>query len=352
MALDYKVSEKSSRFMVPAGGSGNIDVVNDFSWTKSPKFARKDVPYIEMTEYQQTTGKLIASLLYYTRLYNTTGLTNAVLGNTNPQDVFKLKYIAEPTGFSYRFPYFSPHRAARATSFPEEDHKGPFTEMSKIGGYIPGISGIFGKLAGIGASLSGIEELGNSIVPGKLSMDTPRQWDGTHEEKYEISFDLSNSLSVSDIIQNVKLVELLQYQQSPFRRGVAIIDPTCIYSVNIPGVTNMPAAYIPSLKITDLGNKRIMRETGIAKPIPDAFRIQLTVESLFLPYRNILEAVYKGQTVQAIGDVDFNSVDSIASITGRETAENIIRTRDLLKNTFSTNNIPSLPTDGARLPNI
>jgi hypothetical protein len=62
-----------------------------------------------------------------------------------------------------------------------------------------------------------------------------------------------------------------------------------------------------------LGNKRILNnfsglvpKTGgppklsIGKLVPEAFRINISVRSLFMPYRNILAEVFNGNTVQAI----------------------------------------------------
>jgi len=314
--IDYVISDKSSRFMKPANGAGFIDVVKDFSWTLSPTFPRKDVPYIELIEYQQTAGKIIASILYFARVLP--GLiqnpSQLISGPKDPADVFQLKYIAEPTGFSYRFPYFDTKRVSRNTEFSYEDGKNPFSELLSFGHTVPGLSNKIGGASTFTAMVGAAMQVGSGIVPGKLSLDNPRQWTGTNDSGYIITFDLFNSATVQDITQNVKLVELLTYQQSPFRRGVAIVDPTCIYSVNIPGVVNLPAAFMNSLEVTDLGNKRMMNINGVNKVIPEAFRITMNIQSLFLPYRNILEKVYSGKTVQAIANIDWSNPDALLEL--------------------------------------
>jgi hypothetical protein len=136
-SLNFNVSPTAaSQYMVPAGGSGAgmVDVVNDFSWTLNKSSTlRRDVPYIELTEYQQTNGAVVANILYYYRVIgNAIPNINSLAGqNQDPTDVFKMKYIADPTGFVYKLPYFAQQRIARYNTFSDQDNQNPFGRVGE-----------------------------------------------------------------------------------------------------------------------------------------------------------------------------------------------------------------------------
>ena len=64
MAIYQENTENVTRVLQPTG-NGVIDIINDYSWTLSPQSARDTVPYVTLTEYQQTTAQLLASIAYY-----------------------------------------------------------------------------------------------------------------------------------------------------------------------------------------------------------------------------------------------------------------------------------------------
>lgn len=302
MGVQYKISDTNSKFLQPTG-DGTIDVVNDYSWTLSPKSARTQVPYIELVEYQQTAGQLIASILYFARLLsNPNALNGLITAAKNPADVYQLKYIAEPTGFRYKMPYFNPKKFSRTTEFPFEDGQSPFASLVGLGKQAAGfggknangilsLGGLFGRLPAFAEAAVGTID---KIIPGKLSLENPRAWDKTTEGAYTFTFDLANTGTIQDIQQNRDLCYILKYQQSPNRRFV-ITDPVCIYSVFSPDIVSMPAAFISNLEITNLGNTRLMNLGGIDRVVPDAYRITIGLNSLFIPSRNIEGLLDQGQ---------------------------------------------------------
>lgn len=318
MKIRYKQSDKDSRFLTPMEGVGNIDVVSDMSWTLSPKSARKDVPYVRLTEYQQTTGQLIAAIIYYGRVASriiNQGIGTVAQADRDPFDVYKYKYFAEPTGFSYKFPYFNVKKTSLINQFGETGDT-PFSETILLGKEMlrfPGAKGLTEKAIELPAKMSSLFKQGlsvmNTIVPGKVGFETPKSWSETEKESYTISFDLFNSGTVEDIENNRNLCHLLHHQNAPSRRNFAIIDPPVIYSLSIPDVVHMPACWMSNLEITNLGNTRLMYmlsmdgSTSVPRTIPEAYRISMTFTSILLPSRNILSALDKGSNIEAISDI-------------------------------------------------
>jgi len=298
--ISYKESPENSRFYIPTEDSGIIDVLRGMAWTGSPQSSRADVPYVVLTEFQQSTGQLIASILYYSRMIEEQGISDLkVWEKADTVDLYKNKYFGTPTGFRYILPYFNKANINRGTSYTGDDAESPFAKVSEA-------------LSKVGptAALRGVSQLytwGKGIIDasiaGKVNFDFPKAWTGTDLEKYDFAFDLSNTNGkYEDVVNNRKFCHLISYQNTPSRRSFAIIDPPVIYSMAIPGIVDLPACYISSLTITNLGNTRTMMIEGVNRTIPEAYRINLTFKSLLMPTRNIMQATESGQTVKAIQD--------------------------------------------------
>jgi hypothetical protein len=334
-SVKYTKSDANSKFYKPMDdGDGLIDVVNDMPWTLSPISSRKDVPYIELTEYQQTTGQLIASLIYYARVLDKVSSTNlkTVLEPDDPEEVYRYKYFAEPTGFRYRLPYFNPKKMTRGNTFGSEES--PFASLLKFGSQAAGYGGKgFLSLLGKSSEVAGAGiGLVNTSLPGAINFESPQSWTGTSPETVEVTFDLFNTDSVEDVYRNRRFCHLLSYQNTPSRRNFAIVDPPTIYSLFIPDVVQFPACYVSTLNITNLGNTRLMDLGGTARTIPEAYRIEITFTSLLMPTRNIMRALEKGRKVEAISDIapfneDLKAVDAVQN--GTATIEQQIRFSEL-----------------------
>ena len=305
MSVLYEISESDSKFLKPQG-SGLINVL-DMAWTLSPKSTRQNVPYATLTEYQQTAGQLIASILYYGRLIAKSG--------GDDDDIYKYKYFAEPTGFTYKFPYFNTVKTSRTNTFGYEQGDNPFSSALGIGAAAKSLGTSGKKLGKIGKFFQGaggssalsqtVKGFANVLTPGAVNFETPKSWSDSGVESYTIEFDLFNTGTVDELVDNRNLCYILTYQNSPSRRNFAIIDPPAIYSLNIPDVVQMPACWMSSLNITNLGNTRVV----FNKTIPEAYKISMTFTSLMLPSRNILLALDKNKVVEAISDIgEFNAM--------------------------------------------
>ena len=298
--ISYKESSDNSRFYIPTNDSGIIDVLRGMAWTGSPQSSRADVPYVVLTEFQQSTGQLIASILYYSRMIEEQGISALkIWEKADTVDLYKNKYFGTPTGFRYILPYFNKANINRVTTFTGDDVESPFAEISQYLNKV-GPTTALTKVNDLYKLAKGVID---KSIAGKINFDFPKAWTGTDLEKYEVAFDLSNTNGkYEDVVNNRKFCHLISYQNTPSRRSFAIIDPPVIYSMAIPGIVDLPACYISSLIITNLGNTRTMMIDGVNRTIPEAYRINLTVTSLLMATRNIMQGTESGQTVKAIQD--------------------------------------------------
>lgn len=315
LQYDDSGTSSGSRFLKPKGGAGLVNVVEDFAWTLTPKNGRTEVPTMRLVEYQQNGGQLIASLLYYARLTNRafSGDANIVGTDSDPSEAYKFKYIADPTGWRYDLPFFSTTHTSRTNSFGYTDGQNPFTSLSKFGSEVLafGSQNKGGLASLVGRKVAGLSHLGdfssgliNTIVPGKVSLETPQSWDNTTNESISVQFHLFNTQSVDDIKNNRNLAHILRHNNTPSRRNFALVDPPVIYSLHVPDVLQLPACYVSSLEITNMGNTRLMDiGDGKKRTIPEAYGFNITFTSLLMPTRNILQALDKGETVEAISNV-------------------------------------------------
>lgn len=309
--VKYTLSDSKSRFYSPAvDGDGIIDVVKDMAWTLSPKESRYDVPYIRLKEYQQTSGQLIASMVFYARVLSLVGRDGlgTILQTDDPLEVYKFKYFAEPTGFEYILPYFNTKKINRGNTFGSEEN--PFSGLVAFGKDVKAFgnsSGLVSNIAGFAGAASEVAKssaaLLNTLIPGKINFEFPNSWNSTNIETIEVSFDLFNVGKEEDVYRNRRFCHLLSYQNTPSRRNFAIVDPPAIYSLEIPDVVQFPACYVSTLDIVNLGNTRLMEIGGSMRTIPEAYRINMTFTSLLMPSRNIMRATERGRTVEAISDI-------------------------------------------------
>lgn len=331
MSLFTKSKAPRSEVMVPAG-SGIIDVVNNFMWTTSNN--RKEIPVAAITEYQINSGQLLAGLYYYSRqVYDTASEIpsqgiNVLQGGPAAQNPYEFMYFATPTGFNYLMPWLGSEKFSRTNTFSLEAQGSGITEIGKMALAFPDKLGkgdqklgfnfpTFRKLAefstGVGTGFNLAQTATSKLITGNLGLNSSQSWTGSSGQGYTITFDLLNTFgSTSDIIKNRELAYLLAYQNSPFRRNFAVIDPVCIYQLSIPDVVHFPACYISSLNISNVGNTRLLNIDGENRTIPEAYRFNLSFTPLVEESRNIFSGVQNAsEKVQAIStDTAFNALQS------------------------------------------
>ena len=344
--VKYKISDKTSRFLEPDSFNGNIDIISDSPWTKTPKGGRIEVPALNFKEFSITEGQMVASIIYYSKIIQravgdstdfksaASGAYNEFTGNTSPSDLYKYKYIAEPTKFTYRVPFFNSQKTSRSTSFGYEDNKSPFSSLSDLGSSV--VEGFgsktlterFGrKYRDIAAIVPAVGGIISSLSQGKFGLENPQSWNDTDAGEYTAVFDLFNTGSVADIINNRNICHILAYQNSPSRRNFAITDSVCIYEVWAEDVFNFPAAYITNLQITNLGNTREMKLDGRLRIVPEAYKISITFKSLLQYTRQIMGEFDAGNRVEAISTAeDFVAFREKLKTSGKDTFNSTVDT--------------------------
>jgi hypothetical protein len=298
--IAYTKSSSTSRYLIPAG-DGNIDVTQ-MAWTLTPNSGRVDVPTMYLTEFQQNVGQLISSVIYYTKAVANiaNGSDGIITGTSNDENIYQYKYFAIPTGFSYKIPYFSPVKTNKTNTFSFENSQNPFDGLM---GFAEKASLFKGGLLGTAAvGLDLAVNLANSLLPGKINLENPQSWSASTVADYTVTWDLYNTGTTDDIINNRNLAYILSYQNSPARRSAFIVDPPVIYSMYIPDIISMPACYVSSISITNLGNTRQMQLNGVNRVIPEGYRFSLTFKSLLMDTRNIMNGLDTGNRLSAIED--------------------------------------------------
>lgn len=324
-----------------------IDVIGDFSWTKSPKNARTDVPKMYIHERRILVNNQISNFAY--SLYATLdggasvfrqlsdaanvasgGLTQGagdaigqaggdivqkVVNALKESDTAKVildnmekiqqglippqfnnpalqpyngLYLTEATGFNYILPYLGNSYFESTASYGNGDSESAFTSLLEIPG----------QIANAAKSFAGI------VKPGRY-IEKARQYNfGENGRSITVKFPLLNTSSYDDIINNWQLLFALIYQNKPGRYDKNIIDLPVIYSIEIPGMVGIPYAFISNLNIEFMGTRRVMKlepippiiadekevTKSISAIIPDAYQVTITFTGLNEETRNFLYA--------------------------------------------------------------
>lgn len=243
-----------------------VDVVKNYTWAV-PGSDKSDVPYIEFIEYQQTSSSLRASAGYWARAINQIGLEDI--------DPYKGLYIAEATGWAYRFPYLNPY-----------DHI---------------ISNRWGENRGFLENLAQntAAEIMRVFRPS-AGVEAPYSWQGPAVNVYNFSFNLLNTVteanSESNIQQNFALKNRLIRANLQQRTSAIVTWPPVIYEVTIPGIRYSPAAVMRNVNIQNVGQMNLIG--GFT--VPDAWNITIEVQELISESESIFEGALGGDKVTAI----------------------------------------------------
>lgn len=364
--------------------TGIINVIEDLRFTGNDitGYIKEKVPYCILKEYELLTNSSINSLLYI--LQGTTG-GNAVdylnstlnsLGETvtkfapgtvnnlqagakvaTPQkiqdfistavDVVKQEfnqlstkkqqlpgslkpyqglYIRQETEFKYILPYFNDNKKTINTSF---------ETAGEGGGYA-------------GAAAKKVTEFAEKIVqtalittPGAY-IEQPKFFNMGDGPSYDFRFNLINTFDVEDIQKHYDFLFLLTFQNLPYRKDLARVRLPKIYSFVIPGEIFLPYAYIKSMTINFLGNRRNVAVTHpngdtVKTIIPDVYEVNLTVTGLNPDVGNFMVTDYLTKIKSRIltSDEPFATPQAAANTVGPGTPRPLILPNPI---------IPSSPT--------
>lgn len=325
----------------PTDGSGLVSVIKNLRFTGSDltDYTLNRIPFCLLKEYELRTNSSINSLLYilqgsgYSAADVATGLNNlgGILKLNTPETVtqaaatataaitegstdlgindfiskgaqvlkdgvtdivnlLKAKevlpgslkpyqglYIRQPTGFKYILPYFKNVKKGISNSFSTTDS---------------------GMLAGnwVGSLSKKVSDKVDEFVktalftsPGAY-IEQPKFFNiGEEGPTYEVTFHLINTINKDDVQKHYDFLFLLAFQNLPYRKDLARLRLPCIYSFTLPGEIFLPYAYIKSMTVDFVGNRRILNSlrhplnNSIMTPgtvVPDVYEVTLTITGL------------------------------------------------------------------------
>jgi len=328
--------------LAPKSEGKIIDVINDFSWTASPKLqSSTKVPVMYLQEREQVQNSLVSSAIYYLNAASqfdigvkdgdtAAGLNEKVvslltkadeligiginsdrqanfasnfiaktrdyiatlnLGNDTALLQDRLKsyigiYLTKPTGFNYVFPFYNQTPLGINSSWSSESQ----LLTNPIGGAVNAAQGAMERTA----------YMLNIMQPGTF-IEKPKFYQyETTGDTVTVSFPLFNTIKRSDKIpyqQNYELLWILAFQNKPYRTSFSRISPPKLYTLTVPGQKYMPYCYISDMKI-DFGGTRRNLPVSIPAPdtdanfntvqisIPDVYMVSITFTSLLADVAN------------------------------------------------------------------
>ena len=319
------VSNKSSK--------STVDVVSQFRWSASNineeivKF-----PHIAVKEYYLAKSTLAHQLAYYAEAGGQASLQNLKVaanfvgldgkdinealiekGNriaTDLRSLARLKttitesktlemyynmYPTCPTGFDYRFPYYSDKHSGRSSTW-DSSFKGvgENTITSFSTNIIEGTRKNATDQSFVGALYS---------EPG-VFVERSKYYQPTEGEAISFSFPLLNTFTNDDVQKNFDLIWLLTFQNTPYRKNKSLLEPPCMYELLIPGVKYVMYAVMETLNIDFIGTRR---EIDLQIPsigsggrvtkktiVPEAYNVNIVFKALTTDSGNLLiEAINK-----------------------------------------------------------
>lgn len=295
-------SQPKTGFKLESTGTGEIDIVNNFSWTLS-KF-RDEVPRIKLVEYQITRNQ---------QLYNIGRKGKSLTTNYNSSDrvdPYAGIYKADPTSFSYIFPHYDKNLINTSNSW---DSKVPSEGVSLQKGLLDTLSNFVSTVAKevhINADfnrtddalikLRGVE--GPTEASPFAGIEQPLFYSGTTRNKYTIKFPLFNNTSIDDIKRNHDFIRLFTYQNLKDRTSPATYSPPVFYKVvNVPGYMGSmgpkPAVWVSNFNVQNIGAVRAI-DIGIGNntkvATPEAFLVTIELTELIADSKQIFLGYLSG----------------------------------------------------------
>ena len=208
------------------------------------------------------------------------------------------------------------------------DNENTVKNLANLGKAVVGgtAEAILGPLAGAAETKGIMKKISDSLQAGaaaqQISLASTNPGTGVETikgfipnsdgDEINITFYLYNTESVEDIQKNWNFLYNLTYQNLPNRRSINLLDPPCVYEVEIPGYKKFPVAAITKLKITNEGTTRLFdikkgrmpdpnTSTGKdVKMIPEAYKVTMTIKSLFMNTRNLFYYSYDNSDTSKI----------------------------------------------------
>lgn len=355
---EYETSNNTGDYiyaMVPTGGgiNGNysdylVDVVNNYSWTMSPKESRTYAPYIHLREMQTIMGAELQKLLYtlsaaadsatntgkkatdtikniITKVVPNSAITDAIGSASNTiNSVFdNIKKYKDEINSKINSQLTGADANANVVDFNTSPHLKPYAELYRcvetgwqykfpyFGDDVMDTKpNRFGDPSGSIISVAqGLIDVANKYGSGleaSISNFTGNEQRNTEQSQmyaydkegmmFDVKFPLLNTIDTKTAADNYRLIELLKYQSRPYRVSRNMIVPINIYEVCVPGVKYIPYAFIRDFKVEFKGvrhtawinvlidNKSVSRKVII----PEVYDITISIQSLTNESQNFM----------------------------------------------------------------
>jgi hypothetical protein len=299
------------------GSSGHtFDIVNNFIWTTS-KF-KEEVPRIQLSEYQITQNQQAAffanttmGILERTKdaagnLVDWAGATVKSAENYTMKDPYEGLYSAEPTLFSYIFPYYANTTISSRTQWsskipPAGEHLAVAAGTKLAGGLLEKYAGNEGRDLVEKYAVNAAATFENPNAPF-AGIEQPMYYTGTNKNNYTVKFPLFNTFSTTEILRNYDFIRVFSYQNLHLRSTFATYQPPVFYKCEqVPGywseLGEKPALYVSDFSVTNVGAIRAIDigMEGKKVSIPEAYMIEITFSEMITTSRNIYSSIFTGE---------------------------------------------------------
>ena len=292
-----------------------VNVVKNYPWTLSR--IDDEVPFVVLKEYKCVDSSIKKQLGFYFQLVKDIGsgasggaldviksfipnkMANATIKTyENSLDVYSDIWPKDhPTGFKYKFPYFSKIGFELASE--------AWTSIGSMGESVKqiaqGVAGLFNSEEAqksadkFGKRLDLMETASNTLLnaqyPSVGITDRPKMFNAHNERTININFTLYNTINGQDWQKNRDLIYLLMSQNLFNKRDLTTGVPPVFYDVYIPGQYYSYASCITNIKVDHLGNQRLLYGSYI---VPDAYDVTISLTELVKPSKNQFEAIQSG----------------------------------------------------------
>lgn len=302
-------------FVPTSEAKGFQNIVNDYPWTISDVKNRTDIPYIQLNEHKVEGGQIQKQVEFYSQGAEAT-LENFIgMGETDYSllGVYREIFPVDPTGFRYKFPYFTKACYELTTSQWEQ-----FDKISSSGGSIAsGLKSMFGGkvvdvISGaIGAVAAGAETALAYKYPVTGIADRPRIFTGHHDRTVTIEFPLYNTLLPGSWVANKDLLQVFMSQNLFNKRNFITGLPPVWYQVFVPGQYFSVASCVTNINVTNLGNVRLEKNQGKEFIVPDAYQVSIQLTELAMPSKNQFHAALDGTAQMRVNSTTILASDQI-----------------------------------------
>jgi hypothetical protein len=320
-----------ANILVPTNKS-HVNVVNDYPWTIQPKSARKDVPYIFLIERKLTNDVMVQQLLYNIAATAELGYQAATEIQSKSEEklneakkkykltdeeINKIKseaekatpnpylglYDLEDTGWSYIMPFFDNknHDIGGNWGLPSESNN----IVDQVGGAVnQALGSVSASVNKIMSALGAATGTSSIARPGTYIEQAKQYMFEAQGPSYSVEFNLYNTGTMEDVINNWELCFALMYNLLPNRRTKTVFDPPPLYEVTIPGVRTSPVSFIKGMQVDFLGATRIMdlevqginnTSSKLRTIVPDAYSLKIDIEDVLPESKNFMQSIFDGK---------------------------------------------------------